>query len=188
MIKTTLVMATMIVGSSYAWSQATSEYRWFFYTGTGGVLLAAVKEKSGYTFEISCASAGDKTMAISLYDRKPRVAKLDLQVVIDDENFQFELSNGSTEIAGRIEEGQLLRLVKMLQKTEAKSFLVELPATSSALSFSTLGVRKTTAGILDGCIGDNLPKQPAVLAPKPFQVSKLVTNQWVGRMVFGQGE
>jgi hypothetical protein len=167
-------------------SAAAVDYRWFFATGTGGNSDAAIKNKEGASFTISCAAAGNRKMTVKLISPLVKAGKTDLQVVVDDDRFQFEINSGYAEIAGRLKEGQLIRLVAALEKTKQSHFTVELPGTQAELSFSTLEAKKWLTGLLDGCLDKPIPPQstyignwyvenPKACKDKPGQSAELVT-------------
>jgi hypothetical protein len=128
------------------------DYRWSFYTGTGGISNASIKAKDGSLFEISCAALGNRKMEVFLKSPIARARNQDIQVVVDDDDFHFNLTNGTAEIGGRHGINQLGGLVDALRKTKETHFTVEMPATGKSISFSTLGAAKNLKDILAGCL------------------------------------
>jgi hypothetical protein len=174
-------------------SAAAVDYRLSFATGTGGTSIAAIKNREGSIFSISCAAAGNRRMEIELGSPLITAGKTDLQVVISDDSFQFEITGadgyGRAELVGRIKQCQLILLVDALKKTKEQQFTIELPALQKELSFSTLEAKKWLTGLLEGCldnpiapiqaaasfIGNWYVSNPSVCKDKPGESSELVT-------------
>jgi hypothetical protein len=120
-------------------------------------------------------------------------AKTDLQVVVNNDSFQFEISGsdgyGRAELSGRIKQGQLILLVDALKKTKEQRFIIELPASEKEISFSTLEAKKWLTGLLEGCldnlnesipptvsfIGNWYVQNPKACKDKPGESAELVT-------------
>jgi hypothetical protein len=69
------------------------DYRWSFATGTGGTSNAAIKNRDGAILSMSCASAGNRSMDIALKTPLLKTGTTDVQIVVGDESFNFELSS-----------------------------------------------------------------------------------------------
>ena len=169
------------------------DYRWSFATGTGGTSVAAIKNKDGSIFSISCAAAGNRRLEIDLTSALLKAGTTDLQVVVKDESFQFEISGnsgyGRAELSGRTKQSQLILLVDALKRTKEEHFVIELPVTQTELSFSTLESKKRLTGLLDGCldalktsvtaaasfVGNWYVQDPKECKHKPGESAELVT-------------
>lgn len=130
------------------------DYRWSFRTDRGG-FSAVVKNKDGATFVISCTLSGGGEFSIYVNSQLVKAEKkTDIQIVVKDESFPFEMENQFVYIDRRINEGNFLKFVDALKKTTEPRFTVELPATQNEISFSTLEAKKWLTGLLDGCLAD----------------------------------
>jgi hypothetical protein len=174
-------------------SAGAVDYRWSFATGTGGTSIAAIKNREGSIFSISCATAGNRRIEIELGSPLITAGKTDLQVVISDDSFQFEITGadgyGRAELVGRIKLRQLISLVDALKKTKEQQFIIELPVSQKELSFSTLEAKKWLTGLLEGCldnpiapiqaaasfVGNWYVENPKACKDKPGESAELIT-------------
>lgn len=125
-------------------------------TGTGGISFASIKNRDGAIFSASCAAAGGRSTGIELTSPLLKAGKTDIQVVVKDESFNFEIDgldgSGQAELMGRMKQAQLILLVDALKKTKEPRFVVELPAFQKEISFSTLEAKRWLNGLLEGCL------------------------------------
>ena len=132
-------------------------------------------------------------MEIELGSPLITAGKADLQVVVSDDSFQFEITGadgyGRAELVGRIKLRQLISLVDALKKTKEQQFIIELPVSQKELSFSTLEAKKWLTGLLEGCldnpiapiqaaasfVGNWYVENPKACKDKPGESAELIT-------------
>lgn len=115
------------------------EYRWTSGTGQGSV-EASIRNRTGSTFRVFCASGTDERRAGIILEglarTTPTSKPLDVQVVVDGKNYPFSVTDGYGPVAARAGRFTLEGMAKAMLASRSKRFTIEYPALDKSETFS----------------------------------------------------
>lgn len=157
MNKLALISLTSALVVSAAPASAV-DFRWNQGFGQG-TFESSIQNREGGTFTIVCpAGSEDTTPSLDLQTKlvpMPKGKVVDIQVVIDGNNYPFNLNEGTFLGAGRSFRQSLEEVVAALRKSKAKTFVVEYPMAGKSETFSLQNAKKalsdTKGSILNAC-------------------------------------
>ena len=134
------------------------DYRWTL-SFNQGTSEATIWNRNDSSLTIYCPQGQEDTtpgMFIEVKRIKPqRGEQVTVQIIVDGENYPFELSEIQFNASSRTEKWHFRALVDALAASKQKSFVVEFPKYDTSETFSLLDTRKTIGrgkdSMIEGC-------------------------------------
>jgi len=134
------------------------DYRWTL-SFNQGTYEAIIWNRNDSSLTIYCPMGQEDTtpgMFIQVKRIKPQPGEqVTVQIIVDGENYPFELSEIQFNASSRTEKWHFRALVDALAASKQKSFVVEFPKYDTSETFSLLDTRKTIGrgkdSMIEGC-------------------------------------
>jgi hypothetical protein len=134
------------------------DYRWTLGYAQG-TTEAIISNQNDSSVDIYCPSGQEDTTPGMFIEVKrikpPRGEQVTVQIIVDDNNYPFELNEIQFTAGTRAEKWQFRALLDALATSKRKSFVVEFPKYNTSETFSLLDARKNIGrgkdSIIAGC-------------------------------------